>query len=166
MKLSVTAALTKDCHRGWIGLYTRHKLQHLVRAVIEGITFGLLDSLNLIENLGLPVNKTHASGGAVRSELRWQMLADVFQKEILTTNVSEGAAFGAAMLAGIGIKEYSGAEKAASALVKTTRTFLPKRKKSIIYQDYYEIYRSLYPALKDPFSRLTDMSTKNYPVNS
>lgn len=150
----------------WIGLTTRHKLLHLVRAVMEGITFGLLDSLNLIEDLGLSVDKIHASGGAVRSELWLQMLADVFQKEILTTSVSEGAAYGAAMLAGIGIREYTGAAEAASALVKITRSFHPNKEESLIYQDYYEIYRSLYPLLKDQFSSLTDLSVKDQPVSS
>jgi xylulokinase len=142
----------------WIGLNNRHSIEHLVRSVLEGITFGLYDSLNLIQELGLPVDTIYASGGAVRSRLWLQMLADVFRKEIQVTGVSEGAAYGAAMLAGIGTGEFSDAVEAASALVKITGSYHPGKQESSVYAEYYEQYRNLYPLLNETFSTLTGMT--------
>jgi xylulokinase len=145
---------------GWIGLTQRHRPAHLIRAVMEGITFGLCDSLKLINELGLPIERVYASGGAVRSELWLQMLADVFETEIVTTNVTEGAAYGAAMLAGIGIKRYTNAAEAADALIKVSKTVEPNPKISRIYSDNYAVYRSLYPKLKNTFAELTELTNK------
>ena len=145
---------------GWIGLTQRHGPEHLIRSVMEGITFGLFDSLNLMGDLGLLVEKVYASGGAVRSQLWLQMLADIFGIEVVTTNIAEGAAYGAAMLAGIGIKRYANAIEAAEALVKVSKTVEPNQKCSQAYSDNYKVYRSLYPKLKETFSELTELTNK------
>ena len=142
----------------WIGLTQRHTAAHLTRAVMEGITFGLCDSVRLMEDLGLHIDRIYASGGAVRSKLWLQMLADVFNKEIVVTNVAEGAAYGAAMLAGIGIKTYANARQAAQALITVTQTVQPDPQQHRRYEEIYAVYRSLYAKLKLTFSELTSLT--------
>ena len=143
----------------WVGLTQRHSLAHLIRAVMEGITYGLCDSVQLMRDLGMVINRIHASGGAVRSALWRQMLADVFGTEIVRTNVVEGAAYGAAMLAGIGTKQYANAIEASDALIQVEETIEPDPDSRMVYKDTYAIYRSLYPQLKESYRALTEMAT-------
>jgi len=144
---------------GWIGLTQRHSLAHLIRAVMEGITFGLRDSVQLLNDLGMSISKVYASGGAVRNPFWRQMLADVFGTVVTTTNVTEGAAYGAAMLAGIGTGEYSGAKEASHALIREKETTRPNPGTTKVYENTYAIYHSLYPRLKDSFGSLTGLAT-------
>jgi xylulokinase len=143
----------------WVGLTQRHGTAHLIRAVMEGIAYGLFDSVQLMRDLGMVINRIHASGGATRSTLWRQMLADVFDTEIVTTNVAEGAAYGAAMLAGIGTGQYANAVEAADALIRVTETMEPNPDTGKIYEDTYAVYRSLYPRLRDSFGALTEIAT-------
>lgn len=76
---------------GWIGLTARHDRRHLVRAVMEGVSFGLRDSLELMRGVGIPVQQIRASGGGARSPFWRQLLADIFGAEIVTMNETEGA---------------------------------------------------------------------------
>ena len=145
---------------GWIGLTQRHKAEHLIRSVMEGITYGLCDSLMLITELGLPIERIYASGGAVRSRLWLQMLANIFNKEIVTTNITEGAAYGAAILAGVGTKQYANVLEATDELVKITDRFEPVQSSVSVYAEHYHQYRLLYPALKTSFSNLSELANK------
>jgi xylulokinase len=111
-----------------------------------------------MQDLGLVVERIYASGGAVRSVLWRQMLADVFQIEIATTNVAEGAAYGAAMLAGIGTGQYADAVEAAGALIRVTDVVAPDRAAAGAYEAAYEVYRSLYPQLSGSFRSLTGLA--------
>ena len=86
----------------FVGLTLRHGKAHLVRSVLEGVSFGLRDSLELIKGLGVPITQVRASGGGARSAVWRQIQADVFGAELVLVNVTEGAAFGAALLAGVG----------------------------------------------------------------
>jgi len=138
-----------------VGLTQRHGPGHIARAVMEGISFGLCDSVSLMRKLGTRIERVYASGGAARSVLWRQMLADVFQTEIVTTNVVEGGALGAAMLAGIGTGRYKDAVEAAEALIEVTGTTSPDGKASERYRQSYGIYRSLYPTLRDTFQALS-----------
>ena len=143
---------------GFVGLTSRHGVPHLVRAVMEGITLGLYDSVRLMRELGMEINRIFASGGGVRSALWRQMLADVFDTEIVTTNAAEGAAYGAAMLAGIGTRRYADAAQAADAMIHVTGTAEPNPDVRQIYEDTYGTYRSLYPKLKDSFRTLSALA--------
>ena len=145
---------------GWIGLTQRHNAEHLTRSVMEGISYGLCDSLLLITELGLPIERIYASGGAVRSRLWLQMLADIFNKEIVTTSITEGAAYGAAILAGVGTKQYTSFLEATDELVKITDRYEPAESSVSVYAEHYEQYRSLYPALKGSFSNLSELANK------
>ena len=110
-----------------------------------------------MRDLGLTINRIYASGGATKSAVWRQMLADVFETEIVRTNVAEGAAYGAAMLAGIGTKQYANAVEAADALIRVIETVGPNPDTQGTYRNMYAIYHSLYPRLTDSFAALTEL---------
>jgi xylulokinase len=139
----------------FVGLTLRHTKGHLLRAVLEGVAFGLRDSLELLKGLGQQVNQVRASGGGARSTLWQQILADVFGVELVTINVTEGAAFGAALLAGVGTGVYPTVEDACESVIRITRRVEPIPVHIARYAEGYEVYRSLYPALKPAFDRLS-----------
>ncbi len=145
---------------GWIGLTQRHSLSHLVRAVMEGITFGLYDLLQIIRGLGMDIKSIYASGGATESRLWRQMLADIFNARIITTNATQGAAFGAAMLAGIGAGVFKDAAEAAEATIVVTSSTDPDRQRHEVYAGAFDLYRSLYPQLKDSFQAMAEFSSE------
>ncbi len=141
----------------FIGLTVRHTKAHLARAVLEGVAFGLRDSLELLKGLGQSVTQVRASGGGARSELWQQILADVFGVELVTLNITEGASYGAALLAGVGAGICTSIEEACDRVIRITRHVKPVPKNVARYEEYYRLYRSLYPALKPTFDRATQM---------
>lgn len=141
----------------FFGLTLRHTKAHLTRAVIEGVSFGLRDSLELMRALGITPNETRASGGGARSALWRQILADVFNTPIVASPVAQGAAYGAALLAAVGagaIADVPAAGRAAQ-LVAATAAAEPASPSANrpIYEDTYARYRALYPALAPEFHR-------------
>jgi len=144
----------------FFGLTLRHGKEHITRAVMEGITYGMNDSLQLMRDLGLGINEVRASGGGAKSPLWLQMQSDIYNAKVVTTNVTEGAAFGAAVLAGVGAGVYEDVSEAARVIVKNTGEANPG-KEAAIYADYYPEYRALYPALKDRFESINKVVEKN-----
>ena len=142
----------------FFGLTVRHNKSHLTRAVLEGVSFGLRDSLELMRALGVPLGQVRASGGGARSALWRQILADVFDAEIATVNVTEGAAYGAALLAGVGAGVYRDVESACKVVQTTGRT-QPGAARTV-YADYYPRYRALYPALQPEFEAMAQLVTR------
>jgi xylulokinase len=134
----------------FFGLTLRHGKAHMTRAVLEGVTYGLRDSLELMRALGLSIQQVRASGGGARSPLWRDMLADVFDTEIVTVAVTEGAAYGAALLAGVGAGVYADVGEACATAVQVTGRTEPGSDVSV-YADYYPRYRALYPALAPEF---------------
>ena len=149
---------------GWVGLTQQHSLSHMVRSVMEGITFGLHDLLQIIRDMGMKIETIYASGVATESPLWRQMLADVFNATIVTTNSTQGAAFGAALLAGIGAGVYPDAVAAADAVIRVTSSTEPDSRAHEIYGRTFEMYRSLYPKLGSVFHAMaafTDEQGRN-----
>jgi xylulokinase len=140
----------------FVGLTLRHGKAHLIRAVLEGVSFGLRDSLELIKGLGVPIEQVRASGGGARSPLWRQIQADVFGAELVLVNASEGAAFGAALLAGVGAGAYGSVDEAVAATIKITDRTAPIAENTAKYDRLYPAYRALYPALRDTFQLLAD----------
>jgi xylulokinase len=138
----------------FVGLTVRHGKRHLVRAVLEGVSFGLRDSLELIKGLGVPIEQVRASGGGARSAVWRQIQADVFGTELVLVNVTEGAAYGAALLAGVGAGVYQSVDEAVTATVHITDRTTPISDNVKQYEKLYPIYRGLYPALRDSFHML------------
>jgi xylulokinase len=139
----------------FVGLTVRHKRAHMTRAVLEGVAFGLKDSFKLIQNAGLgEIRQVRASGGGTKSLLWRQILASVLDTELVTVNTTEGAAYGAALLAGAGARVWPDIPKACATVVKTTSSIDPNPAWSEAYRQVYPLYRSLYPALKPGFDQL------------
>lgn len=142
----------------FVGLTVRHGKHHLVRSVLEGVSFGLRDSLELVKSLGIPITQVRASGGGAKSPLWRQIQADVFGTELVLINVTEGAAFGTALLAGVGAGIFASVEEAVTQTVRVTDRTLPIPANVQRYQDLYLVYRSLYPALQPTFRSLANWS--------
>ncbi len=138
----------------FVGLTLRHGKGHLVRAVLEGVSYGLRDSLELIKGLGVPIEQVRASGGGARSPLWRQIQADIFGTELVLINVTEGAAFGAALLAGVGAGVYRDVREAVDAAVRVVSSTTPDPAAAQAYEALYPLYRGLYPALKPTFDAL------------
>lgn len=139
----------------FVGLTIRHGRGHMTRAVLEGVSFGLKDSFTLIQNAGLgEIKQVRASGGGTKGALWRQILASVLDAELVTVNTSEGAAFGAALLAGAGAGAWSDVPAACQVAVKITGSTSPDPAQSEAYGKAYSLYRELYPALKPSFDRM------------
>jgi xylulokinase len=139
----------------FIGLTLRHGRGHLTRAVLEGVAFGLKDSFGLIQSAGLgEIRQVRASGGGTRSGLWRQVLADVLEAELVTVSTSEGAACGAALLAGVGAGEWADVPSACAAAVRITGSTQPDPRPQEAYRKAYQVYRGLYPALRPTFHTL------------
>jgi len=140
----------------FVGLTLRHTQAHLARAVVEGISFGLRDSIELMRELGLHVNEVRAAGGGARSAIWRQMLADIFEADIALVNSTEGGAFGVALLAGVGIGLWRNAREACDAVIRVTARTSPSADPAVRrqYAEAYARFRDLYPALKPAFARL------------
>ncbi len=142
---------------GFIGLTNRHTKAHLIRAVLEGITFGLRDSLELIKDLGVPIEQIRISGGGTRSSLWRQIQADIFGQDVAVVSVPEGAAFGAALLAGVGSRVYTSVEEAVQRTVHITDTIVPDEAAHLQYEKLYPIYQKLYSSNKNIFRQLYEL---------
>jgi xylulokinase len=135
------------------GLTLGHDRRHLTRAVLEGVAFGLRDGLDLMVEAGMPAPVTiRASGGGIASPLWRQILADVLEAEIASVNTTEGAAFGAAILAAVGVGWFGSVDAATEALVRPTVVASPGRD-APTYRAAHGTYRELYPALRPFFHR-------------
>ena len=138
----------------FIGLTLRHSRAHMTRAVLEGVSFGLKDSFTLIQNAGLgEIHQVRASGGGTKGALWRQILADVLEAELVTVNTSEGAAYGAALLAGVGAGAWADVLSACKACVKITGSTRPDATQVKAYRKSYLLYQELYPALKLSFEK-------------
>lgn len=147
-----------EARGAFVGLTARHSRGHLVRAVLEGVSYGLRDSLELIQGLGVPIRQVRISGGGARSPLWRQIQADIFGVELVQVNSTEGAAFGAALLAGVGAGLFRSVEDAVAQTVRVTDRVMPNPEHIRRYQQSYSLYRALYPALRPTFHALASLS--------
>lgn len=132
----------------FVGLTVRHDLRHMTRAVLEGVAYGLRDSLQLMMETGLArPHQIRASGGGTRSQLWCQILADVLGTQIATIPDAEGAAYGAALLAAVGAGWFPTADEACAATVTVQPVAEPGDAASH-YDSHHPIYQELYPALR------------------
>lgn len=136
----------------FVGLTVRHTQAHMTRAVLEGVAFGLRDGFELMKVAGLSsIEQVRVSGGGARSSLWRQILADVLNIELVTVNTTEGAAYGAALLAGVGSGHWPDVESACAATIAIGEHDRPNAADVSIYDRAYEVYRQLYPALQPIF---------------
>lgn len=136
----------------FFGLTLRHTKAHLTRSILEGVAFGLRDSLELMKGLGLDPTEVRTSGGGARSPLWRRILADVFDCAIATVNVTDGAAYGAALLAGVGAGAFSSVRDAADRTIRVIDS-IDAGADVDAYDRAYGRFRALYPALAEQFKR-------------
>ena len=141
----------------FVGLTVRHNKAHLARAVLEGVSFGLKDSLEILKSMNVSIGNVRTSGGGARSDVWRQIQADVFGYPLSVMAADEGPALGVALLAGVGAGLYSSIEEACSTVVKVAGTTAVNAEDAATYDKYYDVYRALYPALKDQFSAIGDV---------
>jgi xylulokinase len=142
----------------WVGLTVRHRRGHLTRAVLEGVAFGLKEGFSLMQSAGLgAIEQVRVSGGGAKSVLWRQILADVLGAELVTVNTTEGAAYGAALLAGVAAGAWPDVESACAQTIKTTAHVSPDETSVARYERMYQQYQGLYPALKDVSHALSEI---------
>jgi len=144
----------------FFGFSGAHDKRHFARSVLEGVTFGLRDSLELIKNMGVEPEQIRVTGGGGKSELWRSIQADIFGQEVVTTAVDEGPAYGAALLAGTGSGIFESVEEAVDRCVETTSIQSPNSENERIYEDLYPVYRSLYTSLAEDYEKLATFRSK------
>jgi xylulokinase len=147
----------------WVGLTVRHERAHITRSVLEGVAFGIKDSFTLIEEVGTGgIDEVRISGGGARSPLWRQIMADVLGVRLVTVNTTEGAAFGAALLAGVGAGVYEDVTAACQATIRETGETTPGPE-SAHYPPFYDVYREIYPALAPQFKTIAGLPEPTRP---
>jgi xylulokinase len=137
------------------GLAASHTRAHVTRAVLEGVAFSLKDTFSLFQEMQVPVRNIRLGGGGARSQLWRQIQADVYEHEVEILAAEEGAAYGAALLAGVGARFWNSLEEACDAVVKVEKRVRPENRSTKALRRQYENYRRLYPALKPLFAAMS-----------
>lgn len=141
----------------WIGLSVRHGRPHLIRAVLEGATYALRDSLELIRDMGVAIEQIRVSGGGARNVLWKQIQADIYGVDVQTLNSTEGPAFGAALLAQVGTGGYASVSEACDATIHPVETTRVDPRTKAFYDRAYRIYRRLYLDLRPAFREIGEL---------
>jgi len=142
----------------FVGLTARHTRAHLTRAVMEGVTYSLRAGLEIMRELGVSAADVRATGGGARSPLWRQMQADIFATPVRRTVAEEGPAFGAALLGGVAAGVWRDVGAASATVRLRNETDWPDAARSCVYDDYYAVYGSLYPATRDAMHRLAALA--------
>ncbi len=137
----------------FLGLSLRHTKAHMARAVLEGVTMSLKDCLELGQELEVGTTKIYLSGGGAKSAYWQQLAADIFETEVARIGVDEGPAYGAAILAAVGVGLFNSVEEACAKLIHTVDSKLPDSARSQVYRRLYALYQPLYRTLKEFFDR-------------
>jgi xylulokinase len=137
-----------DARAAFVGLGVRHDRGALVRAVLEGVAFGLRDSLELLRALGVPPGAARASGGGARSDLWLRIVASVLGVPVERTSVEEGAAYGAALLGGVAGGVFADVHDAVTRCVRVRDVVEPDPAWAEAYAEGYARFRALYPAVR------------------
>src|SRR5262244_2466066 len=143
-----TPHLDPNVRGALVGLSPSHTRAHVIRAIQEGVAFSLKDTLTIFEEMNVPVAKIRLGGGGARSQLWRQIQADVYAHEVELVEAEEGAAYGAAILAGVGAKHWKSVDEACDAIVRVASRVTPNAKDSATMQRNYATYRRIYPALR------------------
>jgi xylulokinase len=143
-----TPHLDPNARGALIGLTASHTRDHIVRSILEGVAFSLRDSFTLFAEMGVPVKSIRLGGGGARSSLWRQIQADVYGHEVEIVEAEEGAAYGAAILAGVGAKIWSSVDDACNTAVRVAQRVAPKPEVVKQMSATYAAYRRMYPAIR------------------
>jgi xylulokinase len=143
------------------GLTASHSRGHVVRAILEGVAFSLKDTFTIFEEMRVPVKSIRLGGGGARSPLWRQIQADVYGQEVEIVAAEEGAAYGAAILAGVGAEIWPTVDAACQSVVKVVECIPPKAGNASVMTEQYAAYRRVYPAMKSIFSETEARAEKS-----
>jgi len=143
-----------DARGVFFGLSGTTDKSDIVRAVMEGVAFGLKDLCGLVSGF-VPLNEVYITGGGAKSPVWGQIIADVLGVELSVLNIEEGPAFGAALIAGVGSGMFSSFEEAKNKALSVVNAYLPDNKR--VYEKQYAIYKQLYAANKNIFKELSHL---------
>lgn len=146
-----------DAKGGWIGLTVRHGRAHMIRAVLEGATYAMRDSLELIREMGVRIDEIRVSGGGARNALWKQIQADIYGADVHTLNSSEGPAYGAALLAQVGTGGFATVPEACDATIRSVEHTAVDPKVKPFHDRAYKIYRGLYQQLRETFREIGEL---------
>ena len=143
-----------DAAGTFIGMRMDIKREDMTLAVFEGVTFALRDSLEVARSLGIKIEKTMICGGGAKSPLWKRLVANILNVEVDVPMSEEGPGFGAAILAAVGCGEYESVEKAAKSIIKIKEKIKPEADLVVKYEEKYQKFKRIYPALKDVFKEI------------
>lgn len=138
----------------FIGMTMDTTRADMTQAVLEGVAFGLRDSLEVARSLGVKIDRTKICGGGAKSPLWKKMIANIMNLKVDVIESEEGPGYGGAILAAVGCGEYGSVEEAAGKLVKVTDTVEPEEELVAKYEERYQKFRKIYPAVKNLFQEL------------
>jgi xylulokinase len=131
-----------------VGLTASHTRAHVIRAILEGVAFSLRDTFTIFQEIEVPAKTIRLGGGGARSALWRQIQADVYRQRVETVEAEEGAAYGAAILAGVGAKAWPSVDAASDAVVRVAGNVSPNSGNVLVLDEAYAKYRRIYPAMK------------------
>jgi xylulokinase len=146
-----TPHLDPNARGALVGLTASHTRAHVIRAILEGVAFSLKDTFSIFDEMNVPVRNIRLGGGGARSPLWRQIQADVYGREVETVTAEEGAAYGAAILAGVGAKIWPSVDAACDSVVSVAKRVRPIENNLTTMQSSYAAYRRIYPAVKTIF---------------
>ena len=152
-----TPHLDANARGVFFGLSAMHTRSNMIRAVMEGVTYSLRDCIEVFREMNVQVNDMMACGGGGSSPLWRSMLADVYGCPVKTVSSKEGPALGAAILASVGSGLYSDVTEACREIVKTDKIQVPVKDNVPEYEKYYQLYRKIYPQLRNSFAELAEL---------
>ncbi len=147
-----TPHLDAEARAALVGLTASHTRGHVVRAVLEGVAFSLRDTFTIFEAMNVPVRSIRLGGGGARSSLWRQIQADVYGHEVEIVEAEEGAAYGAAILAGVGAKKWPSVDAACAAVIRVAQRIPARAEVVAKMNSAYAAYRRVYPATKSIFN--------------
>lgn len=152
-----TPHLDPNARGMFFGLSAMHTKKHMLRAVLEGVSYSLRDCVEVFREMNINVSDMMACGGGGSSPLWRSMLADLYNCPVKTVASKEGPALGVALLALTGAGVYSSVPEACSAVVSVDKTQQPDEANVPIYESYYQLYREIYPAIKAQCAKLAKL---------
>jgi xylulokinase len=147
-----TPHLDPQARAALVGLTASHTRGHVIRAILEGVAFSLRDTFTIFSGMNVPVRSVRLGGGGARSPLWRQIQADVYGHEVELVEAEEGAAYGAAILAGVGAKIWASVDEACASLVRVARRVGPNPDAAAVMNKSYAAYRRVYPATRAIFN--------------
>ncbi len=152
-----TPHLDSQARGAFIGLSFHHSQKDLVRAVMEGVVFALRDCLEEFKKAGIKPSYVTTGGGGARNKAWRQIQADIFNLPVFTANTKESSAYGACLIAAVGTGVFPTIEKACQEWVRKENETVPNPQEVETYEKAYQVYRSLYPKLKEDFHVLSGL---------